>query len=147
MICRVLRDIVTLLKDSTLHCNEYLGALVKIEEIERKQRKNVGVVRYIHCRNLSIHFIPIGTINILIARVFASHFLLQNILFVPTLFDDQSHKICSYCNKKAEIYTVFQNLFHTLFFPPSLLVRVITNCATHPVMINTTAVDSTLIIR
>ena len=36
----VLRDIVTLLKDSTLHCNEYLGALVKIEEIERKQRKN-----------------------------------------------------------------------------------------------------------
>lgn len=91
MICRVLRDIVTLLKDSTLHCNEYLGALVKIEEIERKQRKNVGVVHYIHCRNLSIHFIPIGTINILIARVFASHFLLQNILFVPTLFDDQSH--------------------------------------------------------
>lgn len=39
----VLRDIVTLMKDTTLHCNEFLGALIKVEEIERKQRKNVEI--------------------------------------------------------------------------------------------------------
>lgn len=67
----MLRDIVTLVKDTTLHCNEYLGALIKVEEIERKQRKNVKASKGVDCRNLYIRFIRIDISNILIAKLFA----------------------------------------------------------------------------
>lgn len=79
----MLRDIVTLMKDTTLHCNEYLGALIKVEEIERKQRKNVQIWWSVVCRNLYIHYIRIDISNISIVKMFA---IVSICFFYPKLF-------------------------------------------------------------
>ena len=38
----VLKEIVVLVNESTIKCNEYLNALMKVEEIVRAQTKRVG---------------------------------------------------------------------------------------------------------
>ncbi len=38
----VLKEIVVLVNESTIKCNEYLNALMKVEEIVRTQTKRVG---------------------------------------------------------------------------------------------------------
>ena len=40
--CSVLKEIVVLVNESTIKCNEYLNALMKVEEIVRTQTKRVG---------------------------------------------------------------------------------------------------------
>ena len=40
--CSVLKEIVVLVNESTSKCNEYLNALMKVEEIVRTQTKRVG---------------------------------------------------------------------------------------------------------
>ena len=44
IICSVLKEVVMLVNESTIRCNEYLNGLMKIGEIVRTQTKNVGCV-------------------------------------------------------------------------------------------------------
>lgn len=44
VMCSVLKEVVMLVNESTIRCNEYLNGLMKIGEIVRTQTKNVGYV-------------------------------------------------------------------------------------------------------
>ena len=61
---RVLKEVVVLVNESTIRCNEYLNALIKLEEIVRTQTKKVDSIILVDSRDLSIPFIQIAIISI-----------------------------------------------------------------------------------
>lgn len=61
---RVLKEVVVLVNESTIRCNEYLNALIKMEEIVRTQTKKVDSMLLVDSRDLSIPFIPIVILSI-----------------------------------------------------------------------------------
>ena len=61
---RVLKEVVVLVNESTIRCNEYLYALIKMEEIVRTQTKKVDSMLHVDSRDLSIPFIPIVILSI-----------------------------------------------------------------------------------
>ncbi len=55
---------MVLVNESTIRCNEYLNALIKLEEIVRTQTKKVDSIILVDSRDLSIPFIQIAIISI-----------------------------------------------------------------------------------
>lgn len=65
VVTRLLKDICVLINESTIKCNDYLGVLMKLEEIVRTQAKKVVFcLNYVILRVLYIHCILYVIINI-----------------------------------------------------------------------------------
>lgn len=62
--CRVLKEVVVLVNESTIRCNEYLNALMKMEEIVRTQTKKVHMDLCFYHRDSYILWIQIVIISI-----------------------------------------------------------------------------------